>query len=134
MAQKPRSRARPLSPHLQIYRPQITSVLSIMHRFTGLGLVGGALILAYWVCAAAYGPETFHTAQAVLGSWFGLLVLLGLTFSLFYHLANGVRHLAWDAGWGFDLPVLRKTGLAVVGFSVIMTGLTFAVGLLMRAG
>lgn len=134
MAQKPRSRARPLSPHLQIYRPQITSVLSIMHRFTGLGLVVGALILAYWVCAAAYGPETFHTAQTVLGSWFGLLVLLGLTFSLFYHLANGVRHLAWDAGWGFDLPVLRKTGLAVVGFSVIMTGLTFAVGLLMRAG
>ncbi|MHC8507887.1 MAG: succinate dehydrogenase, cytochrome b556 subunit [Rhodospirillales bacterium] len=136
MAQKPRphSHPRPLSPHLQIYRPQITSVLSITHRFTGLALVGGALILTYWLCAAAYGPEAFHDAQAVMGSWFGRLVLLGLTFSLFYHLANGVRHLAWDAGWGFDLPVLRKTGYAVVGFAVIMTALTFAAGLLMGAG
>lgn len=134
MAQNPRPRSRPLSPHLQIYRPQITSVLSILHRFTGLALAGGALILAYWVCAAAYGPESFETAQAVLGSWFGRLVLLGLTFSLFYHLANGVRHLAWDAGWGFDLPILRKTGFAAAGFAVIMTAVTFAAGLLMRAG
>lgn len=134
MVQNPRPRARPLSPHLQIYRPQITSVLSITHRFTGLALAGGALLLTCWLCAGALGPGAFAAAQAVMGSWFGRLVLFGLTFSLFYHLANGVRHLAWDAGWGFDLPVLRKTGYAVIGFSVVMTLITFAAGYMMRAG
>jgi succinate dehydrogenase / fumarate reductase cytochrome b subunit len=125
MAQRP----RPLSPHLQVYKPQITSVLSITHRMTGVALAAGALIFAYWIVSAAYGPEAFETAQAVLGSWFGHLVLLGLTFALYYHLANGVRHLAWDAGFGFELPVLRKTGMAVLVFSIAMTVLTFIVGL-----
>jgi len=127
MAQRP----RPLSPHLQIYKPQITSIMSIMHRFTGIALAGGAIIFSYWIVSAAYGADAFETAQSVMGSWFGYLVLFGLTFSLFYHLANGVRHLAWDVGIGFDLPVLRKTGLAVVAFSVVMTVLTFIIGLSM---
>lgn len=115
------SRQRPLSPHLQIYRPQITSVLSILHRLTGVALAAGAVLLTYWLSCAVYGPESFARAQAVMGSWIGKTVLLGLTFSLYYHLANGIRHLAWDAGWGFDLPTLRVTGWLVVGASLVLT-------------
>ena len=127
MAQRP----RPLSPHLQVYKPQITSILSITHRMTGVALAGGALIFTYWIVSAAYGADAFETAQAVMGSWFGYLVLLGLTFSLFFHLANGVRHLAWDIGIGYELPLLRKTGWVVVIFSAAMTVLTFIVGISM---
>lgn len=125
---------RPLSPHLQVYRPQITSVLSIMHRITGVALAAGALLLTYWISAAGYGPEAFETAQAFMGSWFGRLLLLGFTFSLYYHFANGIRHLAWDAGWGFELPTLRLSGWIVVIFSVAATALTFIVGYSMRGG
>ena len=114
-------RERPLSPHLLIYRPQITSVLSITHRFAGVALSFGALVLTYWLTSAAYGPEAFARAQAALGSWFGRLVLFGLTFSLFFHLCNGVRHLAWDVGWGFEMNQLRATGWLVVAASLILT-------------
>jgi succinate dehydrogenase / fumarate reductase cytochrome b subunit len=116
---------RPLSPHLQVYRWQITSVLSILHRFTGVALVFGALLLAYWLTAAAYGPEAFARAQAFLGSWFGRLILFGMTFALFYHLANGVRHLAWDIGWGFELVTLRRTGIVVVIAAFVLTVLAW---------
>ena len=114
-------RERPLSPHLLIYRPQITSVLSITHRFAGVALSFGALVLTYWLTSAAYGPEAFARAQAALGSWFGRLVLFGLTFSLFFHLCNGVRHLAWDVGLGFEMNQLRATGWLVVAASLILT-------------
>jgi len=119
------TRNRPLSPHLQIYKPQITSILSITHRITGVALCGGAVLLTYWLMAATYGPEAFAQAQAILGSWFGRLVLFGVVFSLWYHLANGIRHLAWDAGWGFELEKLRASGIAVIAFSVILTVATF---------
>ncbi len=112
---------RPLSPHLMIYRPQMTSVLSITHRFAGVALSFGALVLTYWLTSAAYGPEAFTRAQAVLGSWFGRLVLFALTFSLFFHFCNGIRHLAWDAGWGFEMNRLRATGWLVVAASVLLT-------------
>jgi len=125
---------RPLSPHLQVYRPQITSVLSILHRITGVALAAGALLLTYWISAAGYGPETFERAQAFVGSWFGRLLLLGFTFSLFYHFANGIRHLAWDAGWGFELPTLRLSGWIVVIFSIVATAATFIAGYAMRGG
>ena len=115
------TRERPLSPHLLVYRPQITSILSILHRMTGVALAFGALVLAYWLSAAAYGPEAFERAQALLGSWFGLVLLLGWTFCLFYHLCNGIRHLLWDAGFGLDLPTLRASGWAVVMASVVLT-------------
>ena len=114
-------RERPLSPHLLIYRPQITSVLSITHRFAGVALSFGALVLTYWLTSAAYGPVAFARAQAALGSWFGRLVLFGLTFSLFFHLCNGVRHLAWDVGWGFEMNQLRATGWLVVAASLVLT-------------
>lgn len=116
---------RPLSPHLQVYRWQITSVLSILHRFTGVALVFGALLLAYWLTAAAYGPEAFARAQVFMGSWFGRLILFGMTFALFYHLANGVRHLAWDIGWGFELATLRWTGIVVVIVAGVLTVLAW---------
>ena len=118
---------RPLSPHLQGYRPQITSILSITHRATGISLAGGALLFTYWIMAATYGPDAFATAQAVLGSWFGQLVLWAMTFSLFYHLGNGIRHLAWDAGWGFELDTVRMSGWLTVIFAVAMTVLTLIV-------
>lgn len=126
------TRNRPLSPHLQVYKPQITSILSITHRITGVALCGGAVLLTYWLMAATYGPEAFATAQAILGSWLGRIVLFGVVFSLWYHLANGIRHLAWDAGWGFDLEKLRMSGMAVIAFSVILTLVTF--GLAYAAG
>ena len=119
---------RPLSPHLQVYRPQITSILSILHRITGLGLWAGALLFTYWIGSATYGPEAFNQAQGFLASWFGRLVLLGLTMALYYHLANGIRHLAWDIGWGYEINKINFTGFAVLGFTGIMTVLTFLFG------
>jgi len=119
---------RPLSPHLQVYRPQLTSLLSILHRITGVGLWAGALMMTYWLSSATYGPEAFDRAQSILGSWFGRLVLLGLTVALFYHLANGIRHLAWDIGWGYEMDKLNVTGWAVVVFTGVMTVLTFLAG------
>ena len=125
------SRPRPISPHLQVYRPQITSVLSILHRFTGLGLVVGLAALVYWLSAAAYGPEQFERAQAIIGSWPGRLLLFAWTFCLFFHLANGIRHLAWDAGFGFELQTLRLTGWTVVvlafGFTLLAWIVAYAV-------
>ena len=118
---------RPLSPHLQVYRPQITSVLSILHRITGVALIGGAFLLTWWLVAAAYGPAAFGDAQALLGSWFGQLLLWVFTFAVFYHLGNGVRHLAWDFGWGFELSQVRASGIAMLAFAVAGTLLTMIV-------
>ena len=112
---------RPLSPHLQIYKPQITSVLSILHRITGVALAIGTLLLAWWLIAAAAGPDAFAAVQAFNGSWLGRLLLLGWTWSLVYHLCNGIRHLCWDAGIGYDLPTVRASGWLVVAASVILT-------------
>lgn len=118
---------RPLSPHMQVYRPQITSILSITHRITGIVLCAGAFLLTYWLMSATYGPEAYATAQAILGSWFGRLVLLGVVFSLWFHLSNGIRHLAWDAGWGFELEQVRASGIAVVVVASILTVVTFII-------
>ena len=128
------SENRPLSPHLQVYRPQITSVLSILHRMTGVVLAIGALLLTYWLTSAAYGPEAFDRAQWFMASWFGRLVLFGLTFSLFYHLCNGIRHLAWDAGWGFELSTLKATGWLVVVASIGLTLLAWVAAYAMAGG
>ncbi len=112
---------RPLSPHLQIYRPQITSVLSITHRATGIALAAGTLLLAWWLIALAAGPGPYGAATDFLGSWFGRLVLFGWSWALFYHLCNGIRHLFWDAGLGFELPTVYRSGWMVVWGSVILT-------------
>ncbi len=117
--------SKPLSPHLQIYRPQITSMLSIAHRLTGVALAFAALLLTYWLASAAYGPDAFERAQGVLQSLFGRVILFGFTFSLFYHLCNGIRHLGWDMGWGFDLVKLRITGVIVVIAALVLTVLSW---------
>lgn len=123
------STERPLSPHLQIYKPQISSTLSILHRATGIALSAGTLLLVYWLVSAAAGPEAFATAQGLIGSILGRILLFGWSFALFYHLGNGIRHLAWDAGWGFELPVMHRTGWAVVIFAVAMTLIAWIVAL-----
>lgn len=115
------SRPRPLSPHLQVYRPQLTSVLSISHRITGVGLMVGTLMLTCWLVAAAGGGATYDAIRLFLGSVIGRLLLLGWSFCLFYHLLNGVRHLLWDAGWGFELKEAYATGWAVVVGSGVLT-------------
>lgn len=124
---------RPLSPHLQIYKPQLTSMLSISHRLTGLALGLGTLFLVWWLIAAATGDAAFATAQAFFGSWLGLLLLFGWTYSFFFHLCNGVRHLMWDTGHGLDLHTAYTTGWAVLAASGVLTLAAFAVGLAMRS-
>ena len=118
-------RERPLSPHLQIYRPEITSALSILHRLTGVALAAGTVILVWWLVAAAAGGEAFALINGLIGSLVGQVLLVGWTFALFYHLSNGIRHLAWDIGYGFDLRVLRRTGLLVVAAAVTLTAITW---------
>jgi succinate dehydrogenase / fumarate reductase cytochrome b subunit len=113
--------ARPLSPHLQVYRPQLTSALSIFHRVSGCALAVGALVLVWWLVAAAGRPEYFATVQGVLGSWPGRLFLFGWTAALFYHLSNGIRHLWWDSGRGLDLPSVYRSGYIVLGATAGLT-------------
>ena len=123
---------RPLSPHLQVYRPQLSSAMSIFHRFSGIALSLGALLLAVWLAAAATSPSAFGLAQALLDSILGKLILFGFTLALFYHFCNGIRHLLWDAGYGFELPVMRRTGYAVliatVSLSVLFWGIFLVIG------
>jgi len=112
---------RPLSPHLQIYRPQLTSVLSITHRMTGVFLSLGTLVLLFWLSAAASGPDAYAAARSVLDMFVVKLVMFGWTWAFFYHLCNGLRHLAWDAGYGFDIPKAYASGYAVLATSVVVT-------------
>jgi succinate dehydrogenase / fumarate reductase cytochrome b subunit len=116
-----RSADRPISPHLQIYRWQLTSVLSILHRFAGLVLSIGAVILVWWLIAAATGSEAFDLVSGFLASWLGFLLLFGWSVALFYHLCNGVRHLVWDTGHGLDLKSTYLGGWLVVGGTAAMT-------------
>jgi succinate dehydrogenase / fumarate reductase cytochrome b subunit len=119
---------RPLSPHLQIYKPQLTSVLSILHRLTGLGLVPGAAVLVAWLIAAAHGAAAFDFAQTMAGSWYGRALLFAWAFALFYHLCNGIRHLCWDAGFGFELKTVYLSGWSVVIVSLLLTFGSFTAG------
>jgi len=121
---------RPLSPHLQIYKPQLTSVLSITHRLTGVVLSIGSLFLVWWLVAAASSGHAYAAAQSFWGSWIGILLLVGWTFSLFFHLANGIRHLVWDAGYGFALREAYLSGLAVLAASAALTIIAWVAGLL----
>jgi succinate dehydrogenase / fumarate reductase cytochrome b subunit len=119
---------RPLSPHLQIYRPQLTSVLSITHRLSGVALAAGTLLLVYWLAAAAAGPEAFEAAQSFVSSFLGQLMLFGWTVALFFHLCNGIRHLFWDAGFGFELDEVYRSGWTVVAATVVLSLLVWIVG------
>ncbi len=121
---------RPLSPHLQIYRPQLTSILSILHRATGVFLSLGTVLLAGWLVALASGEEAYACADAILKSWFGILCLLGWSYGLFYHLCNGVRHLIWDAGKGLEIEQVYRSGYVMVAASVILTVAAWALACL----
>lgn len=112
---------RPLSPHLQIYRPQLTSVLSISHRAAGMVLSAGLVMIVIWLLALASGPEAYERVNTLIFSWPGLLVLLIWTQALFYHLLNGIRHLLWDAGWMLDLNKAYASGWTVVVASLLLS-------------
>ncbi len=119
---------RPLSPHLQIYKWQLTSILSILHRATGIALTVGALYLALWVICAT-SPNAYSHFQSFNTSILGRIVLGGWLFSAFYHLCNGIRHLFWDAGYGFELKDAYRSGWIVVGVSLVATIVSWIVGL-----
>jgi succinate dehydrogenase / fumarate reductase cytochrome b subunit len=121
-------RARPLSPHLQIYRWPVTMATSIVHRITGVGLGAGIVIVAWWLIAAAMGPSEYTLFQSLAGGILGRLVLFGFTLALMYHLLNGVRHLVWDAGSGFALKSADASGVFVfIGAGVLtVTAWAFA--------
>lgn len=112
---------RPLSPHLQVYRWQITMVMSILHRATGVVLTVGAFALAWWLVAMAAGGDAALHARDCLVSPLGQLALAGFSLALVYHLLNGIRHLLWDAGWGFDIPDVYRSGYAVAALTVVFT-------------
>jgi succinate dehydrogenase / fumarate reductase cytochrome b subunit len=125
---------RPLSPHLQVYRPQLTSVLSILHRLTGVALAVGTLLLVWWLAAAASGAESFATANGFVGSFIGRVLLFGWSFALFYHLANGIRHLFWDAGHGYEISTVNRSGQLVVVAAIILTLAAWIIGYASRGG
>jgi succinate dehydrogenase / fumarate reductase cytochrome b subunit len=125
---------RPISPFMlgSAYRPQMSSMSSIMHRITGVGLGGGTLLFTAWLLCAAAGDSAFSIIQAILGSWLGLLVLFCFTLALFYHFCNGIRHLAWDAGKGFELPAMHRNGGLVIAASIVLTLAFWALAFLIR--
>ncbi|MFM7066685.1 MAG: succinate dehydrogenase, cytochrome b556 subunit [Gammaproteobacteria bacterium] len=119
-------RERPLSPHLQVYRFAYTMALSILHRATGIALSAGLLVLAWWLVAAAAGEEAYALVRSCLGSLPGQVVLVGASFAFFYHLCAGLRHLAWDLGYGFEKATARRSGAAVVAGAIALTALLWS--------
>ncbi len=120
---------RPVSPHIQIYRWQLTSVMSITHRATGVALSAGAVLLVWWLVAAASGPEAYGAVQNFLGSWIGIVMLLGWTAALFYHLCNGIRHLVWDTGHALDLGSTYLGGWIVIAATAVLTAIAWGAGI-----
>jgi len=115
------ARPRPLSPNVQIYRPQLTSVLSILNRITGILLSACAVFLVVWLVAVARGPQAYAPVQAAIASWIGRIALFGATFAFFLHLCGGIRHLVWDTVHGFELRSIYISGWTVVATSVVLT-------------
>jgi succinate dehydrogenase / fumarate reductase, cytochrome b subunit len=118
---------RPLSPFMfpTWYRFQITSALSILHRLTGIALAGGSILLVWWLISVAAGGEVFAATHAFLASPLGIVLLCGWSIAFFYHLCNGVRHLAWDAGYGFEIRSAARSGYAVLAGTVLLTAMTW---------
>ncbi len=118
---------RPLSPHLQIYRPQLTAITSILTRITGNALIVGIGLVVWWLFAAAVSPEYFAVANAVITSWFGDLVMLGSAWAIWYHYLAGLRHLYFDAGHGLDIETAQKLGWGVIIGSFVLTLITILI-------
>ncbi|HLY07506.1 MAG TPA: succinate dehydrogenase, cytochrome b556 subunit [Rhizomicrobium sp.] len=125
MAQQSAQRPRPLSPHLQIYRWPVTMATSIAHRATGIALSAGTILLAWWLIAAATGPDAYHVFAASAAHPVGQIVLFGILWSLAFHFFNGIRHLAWDVGFGFDVSTANRSGVAVVLLSLLAAIVVF---------
>jgi succinate dehydrogenase / fumarate reductase cytochrome b subunit len=123
-----KSSARPLSPHLQIYKPMLTMMMSIMHRVTGLGLYFGIILLVWWLTAASISNSYFDFVQGFFGHWFGRLVLFGFTWALMHHALGGLRHLLWDTGRGYDLKVVEWLARANLAGSIVLTLLLWIIG------
>ena len=115
------ARTRPLSPHLQVYRPQMTSVMSILHRAAGVVLTTGTLIMAAWLVSLALGKEAYDVVVMVIDHPLGQFVLFGYSVALIYHALNGVRHLGWDLGFGLTIPQVYKNGQIVLFLTVVLT-------------
>jgi succinate dehydrogenase / fumarate reductase, cytochrome b subunit len=126
--------ARPLSPHLQIYKPLINMVMSILHRITGAALYFGTILLAWWLIAAATGPAYFAYVNGIFGSWFGRLILIGYTWALVHHMLGGIRHLIWDTGRGLDLKTADRLAWGSIAGSVFLTAAIWIGALSMRGG
>jgi len=122
--------ARPLSPHLQVYRLLINMVMSMVHRLTGAGLYAGTLLLAWWLAAAAFSPDQFAFLNGLLGSLLGRLVLIGFTWAVLHHLLGGLRHLIWDTGHGFDLKWVSILSWGTLVLSVALTAVIVGAALL----
>jgi len=127
--QQARPVERPLSPFMlgQYYRFQLTSVLSLLHRVTGVGLSVGTVLLAAWLVALAAGPWAYAAFATHLTAWYGQVLLFGWSWALLYHLCNGVRHLAWDLGYGYSIPAVYRSGYAVAALSVLLTAAAWGV-------
>jgi len=125
-------RSRPKSPNIQIYRPQLTSVLSILNRITGNILSACAVVLVVWLIAAANGPQAYSLVQGAIASWPGQVVLFGATFAFFLHLCGGIRHLFWDTVHGFELRSIYISGWVVVAASVVLTLAAWTLSFLLK--
>jgi succinate dehydrogenase / fumarate reductase, cytochrome b subunit len=128
------SRPSPLSPHLQIYRLPLTVVLSITHRITGAFLVLGVLLFVALLTAAAVGPQAYEALHVHVVAWYGQLILFMSTFALFFHFCNGIRHLVWDAGFGYEYPTVNRTAYVALGATVALTLLVWIVAIGVRWG
>lgn len=127
MSHSSATRARPVSPHLSIYRFTPTMAMSIMHRITGIALYFGMLLVAAWLVAAASAPSWFETANWIVGSWLGLVVLVGLTWAMYHHLFGGIRHFLWDTGVGMEKKTSTLLAQLTLAASLIFTAVTWAV-------
>jgi succinate dehydrogenase / fumarate reductase cytochrome b subunit len=123
-----KSSARPLSPHLQIYKPMLTMTMSIMHRITGVGLYFGIVLLVWWLTAASISDSYFDFVQGFFGHWFGRLVLFGFSWALIHHALGGLRHLLWDTGRGYDLKVIEWLARVNLAGSIVLTLLLWIIG------
>jgi succinate dehydrogenase / fumarate reductase cytochrome b subunit len=128
MSKATATRARPLSPHLSIYRPPITMTMSIVHRITGGALYFGTLLVVWWLIAAATSESYFDFVNAIYGSWFGRLVLFGYTWALVHHMLGGIRHLIWDTGAALEKHTASRIAWATLAGSVVLTVLIWIAG------
>lgn len=132
MSQSPATRARPLSPHLTVYRPPITMTMSIIHRITGMALYAGTLLVAWWLIAASTSEGYFDFVNGIFGSWFGRLVLFGYTWALMQHLLGGLRHFVWDTGHGLEKHTASKIAWATLAGSIVLTLAVWIAGYMAR--